>query len=59
MGDYIYSYEKCPKCGKEIQVCDQTSSLLHSCHCDKCGYDDGKDLNITVKNAVVDAMLNN
>ena len=43
MGDYIWQTIKCPKCGRVIEMCDQTSSLLHSCHCDKCGYDDGLD----------------
>lgn len=43
MGDRYMWDETCPQCGKTIEVYDAPSSLIWSCHCDACGYDDGKE----------------
>ena len=42
MGTMTMWYEKCPKCGKEMDCASQPTSLLWSVHCAKCGYDDGR-----------------
>jgi ribosomal protein L37AE/L43A len=42
MGDRTWWEEPCPKCGKSIEMYDAPSSLIWSCHCDHCGYDDGR-----------------
>jgi Zn finger protein HypA/HybF involved in hydrogenase expression len=34
-------YETCPSCGAEIEVYDAPSSLIWSCFCSKCGWNDG------------------
>lgn len=41
MGDRIISYKRCPKCGKEYEVYDASSSLMYCAKCDNCGYDEG------------------
>ena len=42
MGDRTWWYEKCPKCGEEIEVYDAPSCLQFSREC-QCGWTDGLD----------------
>jgi len=43
MGDHITSFVACPKCGKETEQHDASSSLLWSWNCESCGWNDPKD----------------
>ena len=52
MGDYTITHTTCPVCGADIEEVDQPSSMLWSCHCDKCGYDDGLDYYETGRNEI-------
>ena len=43
MGDRYLSYYPCPQCGKEVEECDASSSLMFIAICDACGWKDPRD----------------
>lgn len=43
MGDRITTFLPCPKCGKETEQYDASSSLLWVWNCENCGWKDERD----------------
>jgi len=43
MGTWTTWFEKCPKCGGEMEYSENSSSMFYGGMCDSCGYRDPQD----------------